>query len=191
MQKSWVLLTIITLGAAWMSASIPAIADDDDYGREYGEYERGEHERSEHSHGSHSHGIVVRNVLYKTECGSCHLAYQPVFLPASSWRKIMATLDEHFGENAELPVKTSKELLQHLTANASDIGSGRAVSDAPLRISEQRHFRREHGEVPARMVKNNPKVRSFSNCQACHVGAENGDFSERHINIPGFGRWED
>ena len=189
MQKSRVLFTIITLAAAWISLSTPAIADDDDYGREYGEHEYGE--RGEHERGEHSHGILVRNTLYKTECGSCHLAYQPGFLPASSWRKIMATLDNHFGENAELSAKTGNELLQYLTANASDAGSGRTVRDAPLRISEQRHFRREHDEVPPRMVKNNPKVRSFSNCQACHSGAENGDFSERHINIPGFGRWED
>lgn len=188
MKRSWLWLAIITLCAAWISALSPAFADDDEY--EFGEY--GEHEEFErHEHGSHSHGIIVRNPLYKTECGSCHLAFQPGFLPASSWKRMMATLDDHFGENAELPADTRNELVDYLVDNASDAGSRNPVADAPLRITEQSHFRREHDEVPVRMVEKNPQVRSFANCQACHAGADNGDFSERRINIPGYGRWDD
>jgi len=184
-KRPWIWLAIITLGAAWISSTLPAFADDDEY--EHGEY--GEHR--EHERGSHSHGIIVSNPLYKSECGSCHLAYQPGFLPASSWKRMMATLDDHFGENAELSAEQATELTKYLTDNASDADSHRPVADAPLRITEQRHFRREHDEVPVRLVKDNPKVRSFANCAACHVGADNGDFSEHRINIPGYGRWDD
>ena len=41
------------------------------------------------------------------------------------------------------------------------------------------------------MVVNNPRVRSFSNCNACHRYAERGSFNEHEIRIPGYGRYED
>ncbi|HPQ24397.1 MAG TPA: cytochrome C, partial [Gammaproteobacteria bacterium] len=45
----------------------------------------------------------VDNPLYLQECGSCHFAYQPGLLPARSWNNLMGGLENHFGENAELP----------------------------------------------------------------------------------------
>lgn len=185
MKHLW--LIMITAVMACISPATPVLADDDDDGYGY-EHER-EYEHERHEGGSHSHGIVVHNALYKTECGACHLAYQPGLLPASSWRRIMATLDRHFGENAELPADKRNSLQEYLVANAAAGGS--SIGEAPLRISETPHFRREHRELSDRLVKGNPKVRSFANCQACHGGADNGDFSEHRINIPGYGRWED
>ena len=31
----------------------------------------------------------VTNALYAEECGSCHFAYPPGLLPASSWQQVM------------------------------------------------------------------------------------------------------
>jgi hypothetical protein len=45
----------------------------------------------------------VRNPAMLKECGVCHIAYPPQMLPARSWKKIMAGLADHFGENATLP----------------------------------------------------------------------------------------
>ncbi len=39
---------------------------------------------------------------YKQECGSCHLAYPPGLLPASSWQRLMGDLPHHFGTDASL-----------------------------------------------------------------------------------------
>lgn len=112
----------------------------------------------------------------------------------------MAGLDKHFGENAELGDVRRNELLAYLMNNAGDRSEQRRAqkmadsirpSQSPLRISEVPYFRREHHELSRRQVQDNPKVRSFSNCDACHTGAAHGSFSERELRIPGFGRWED
>jgi hypothetical protein len=68
---------------------------------------------------------------------------------------------------------------------------GAARSDASLpRITETPYFIRKHNQVPARLVTDNPEVGSFSQCNRCHIGADNGIFDESQIDIPGFGRWE-
>ena len=63
--------------------------------------------------------------------------------------------------------------------------------DAPIRITELGYFKHEHDEIPSRMIMENEGVVSLSNCDACHQRAEQGYFSEREINIPGFGAWDD
>jgi len=37
----------------------------------------------------------------------------------------------------------------------------------------------------------NPKLGSFSACQACHTSADNGNYNEHEVRIAGFGRWDD
>ena len=39
---------------------------------------------------------------YVRECGDCHVAYPPGLLPATSWRRLMAGLDRHYGSDASL-----------------------------------------------------------------------------------------
>ncbi|MFC1749071.1 diheme cytochrome c [Pseudomonadota bacterium] len=141
----------------------------------------------------------VTNKLYVDECGSCHFAYQPAFLPASSWRKVMETLDDHFGENAELPNEDRDALTEYLVKNAGT-GSGRGdiakfirsirSGDVPLRISELPYFQKEHRKIPQRIVESE-QVGSLSKCETCHRRAAEGSYREREINIPGYGRWDD
>jgi hypothetical protein len=141
----------------------------------------------------------VKNDLYKSECGSCHFAYQPGLLPAASWKKLMGGLEDHFGENAELFDQTRKELTDYLVANAADKSDfyrsrkiARSVgNEAPLRITNVPYIRYKHNEIPPRILRNNPDVRSLSNCAACHTQAATGSFAEREIRIPGVGYWED
>jgi len=137
---------------------------------------------------------------YQTECGSCHMAYPPALLPARSWERLMAGLEDHFGDNAELSADTAAQIRDYLTTNAADrsdahrafaFASSVPSDQAPLRITGTRYFQRKHHEVPQRLVKDNPKVISFSNCQACHQRAEAGSFNEHSVSIPGYGRWDD
>ena len=143
---------------------------------------------------------MVRNETYQEECGSCHMAYPAGLLPARSWEKLMGNLDDHFGDNAELDMSTRQELTRYLLENSADHSDARrsrkimrslGAAEIPLRITDTRYFRHEHDELPAAVVKANPQVSSFSNCNACHKRAEEGSFSEREIHIPGYGRWDD
>ena len=142
----------------------------------------------------------VENTQYKEECGSCHFAYQPGLLPARSWQRLMTSLADHFGENAELEEADANKLTQYLVENAadkSDFKRSRGIdrslnkNEVPLRITETRYFKRKHHELSARMVKDNDKVRSFSYCERCHPRAAEGSYNEHEVKIPGFRNWDD
>jgi hypothetical protein len=177
--------------AGWVSAALLASgiaggarADDDDD-------ERGSKQRNRAL-------APVANETYRTECGGCHFAYQPGLLPAKDWERLMGSLDKHFGDDATLDPSLAKDLLDYLTANAGvgkpalRAGAAKpAVGNGPPRITETRDFRRKHDEIPVRLVTNNPEVKSFSNCQLCHRGAEQGNFDEDQVSIPGAGAWKD
>ena len=175
------------LGAALIAigAAGAALGDDDD--------ERGSVPRSRAL-------APVVNETYRTECGGCHFAYQPGLLPAQDWDRLMGSLDTHFGDDATLDPAVAKDLLDYLTANAAAgspaLNSGARAAkpiagDGPPRITATRAFQRKHDEIPVRLVKDNPEVKSFSNCQLCHRGAEQGNFDEDQVSIPGGGGWKD
>jgi hypothetical protein len=171
-------------GAAWSEHD-----HDDDGAR------RGTHEgRGEQSRGRLA---PVTNDRYRTECGGCHFAFQPGLLPAAAWGQIMGTLDKHFGDDATLDPAVTAQLLAYLQAGAAERGAAarpvaaQAAGETPPRITQTAFFLNKHDEVPARYVKGNAKVGSFSNCLACHPGAEKADFDEDQVNIPGVGRFED
>ena len=127
------------------------------------------------------HRYTASNPVWKAECGSCHVAYPPQLLPARSWRAMMSGLDKHFGTDASLDPKTAAEITAFLERNA---GRDRARTAEPqLRITESRWFVKEHDEVAASTWKNT-KVKSAANCAACHMNADQGDYSERGIRIP-------
>lgn len=144
--------------------------------------------------------VVVQDATYAKECGECHFAYQPGLLPERSWRKVMGSLNDHFGDNAELPAAKQEQILNYLLANSAEHGGFRrsekivkslGAHDAPTRITDTPYIRSKHDEIPGKMIKANDKVRSLSNCTACHTKAEQGSYSENEIRIPGTGRWED
>jgi len=139
----------------------------------------------------------VANELYRQECASCHMAYQPGLMPAASWRKLMTGLEDHFGENAELGKPEMQAILAYLEANAAEVnGMGRSAAfartapEGSIRITESRYFLRKHREVPRRVLAN-AQIGSFSNCIACHRAADQGVYNEHDVNIPGQGRWDD
>ncbi len=122
------------------------------------------------------------NKTWQTECGSCHVAFPPRLLPAESWRAVMNGLDKHFGSDASLDEASTREITTYLEKNAGKRRND--VAGKPLlRITETHWFKREHDEVSQNTWKN-PKVKSPSNCAACHTGAEKGNYSEHGIHIP-------
>jgi len=143
---------------------------------------------------------AVMNARYENECGACHFAYQPGWLPARSWKKMMGELNDHFDENAELGRKANNEITDYLIAESADVRPNRkshkilaSISNdaSPLRISTLRYIIGKHAEIPQQLIGDNDKVRSLSNCLACHSDASKGQFNEHAVNIPGYGSWDD
>ena len=131
-------------------------------------------------------GLAVTDAATRKECGACHMPYSPLFLPARSWRKIMGTLDDHFGEDASLSDKESKAILDYLVANASDVSNTRAArilsrgiapADTPLRITRTPMWTAIHDELDPHWWSD-PRVKSKANCTACHRGAAQGFYGE-------------
>lgn len=122
----------------------------------------------------------------KTECGSCHLAFAPSMLPASSWKRMMADLQNHFGDDASIDDATNAHITRYLVDNAADSGGRRysgklmrgvSADSAPLRITELPKWKREHREVPDWEWKHKD-VRTKANCTACHADAERGYYED-------------
>ena len=83
------------------------------------------------------------------------------FLP-----KIMSSLDERFGENAELSEDEENRIRSYLSDNTADHSNSRISinfmhslrGQIPLRISGIPCFVKEHNELSRKMVQDNPKV---------------------------------
>jgi hypothetical protein len=124
---------------------------------------------------------------FKAECGSCHFAFPPALLAADDWRRVMAGLDKHYGNDASLDEVPRRQIEDFLVRNA---GSGRRTQGAEARdgglprLTLTRWFRHEHDEVPA-AVWQRKEVSSAANCAACHTRAEVGSFRKREIRMPG------
>lgn len=142
----------------------------------------------------------VKDSVHNEECSACHFPYQPGLLPERSWRKLLAAnaLEDHFGENAELDEETRKHILDFLVANAADkskykrslkIMASLKKDETPLRITEVSYIRRKHHDIPAKLIKGNPKVKSLSFCDNCHNKAGDASFDDDTVNIPGYGNW--
>jgi len=122
------------------------------------------------------------NERWRTECGSCHIAYPPRLLPAQSWKRVMSQLDKHFGTDASVDPAAASEIGAYLERYAGSGRHAQAVSGS-LRITETAWFVQEHDEVPPNSWRN-PAVNTPANCAACHTGAEQGNFRKRNIRIP-------
>ncbi len=137
---------------------------------------------------------------YLTGCGDCHMAYPANMLPGESWQAMMASLDNHFGDNAELDPQVASEIGDFLNRHAAGPDQGgysarlwRSTRKVALasRITDTDYFRGKHHEITTAMVTENPDIGSFSRCDACHADAAQGAFDEHQVSIPGYGRWDD
>ena len=142
----------------------------------------------------------AQDPTYQNECGGCHFAYQPGLLPATAWARIMDALGDHYGDDASVDEAEATTIRRYLVDHAADRSSlsrSRAFAalqrtgDALPRITDTTYFRREHHEIPPRLVQGNEAVGRFGNCQACHRNAAAGIYNEHQVVIPGVGRWDD
>lgn len=131
---------------------------------------------------------------FQAECASCHVAFPPQLLAAEDWKRVMRSLDKHYGDNASLDEKTRQILedfhVRH-AGKASKVGAGRtAQAGEPPRLTQTDWFRREHREV-RQADWTHQKVKTAANCAACHTKAAEGSYREREIVMPDGRRWKD
>jgi mono/diheme cytochrome c family protein len=126
--------------------------------------------------------VVSPTSTYQAECAACHIAYPPGMLPAPSWRRVMGSLDKHYGTDASLDEASVREISQWLQVNA---GTFKRVREEPPqdRITKSAWFIRKHDEVDPAIWKQ-AAVKSASNCITCHTRADKGRFSEHEIAFP-------
>jgi hypothetical protein len=131
----------------------------------------------------------VMDETYKNECGDCHIAYPPMLLPSKSWQKLMSGLEDHFGENAELDVKTVSTVLGYLDQHALETESGSIVPHwqevipdvPPIRITELQIFVDDHKE-PYRLLGDSAlEPGFFAPCSDCHKEAGDGIFNKDRL----------
>lgn len=130
-----------------------------------------------------SKGTMVPTLpKYQAECAACHIAYPAGMLPAPSWKRIIGSLDKHYGTDASLDEASVREISQWLQVNA---GTTKRVREEPPqdRITTSAWFVRKHDEVDPAIWKQ-AAVKSAANCIACHTRADKGSFSEREITFP-------
>ncbi|MCF6198618.1 MAG: diheme cytochrome c [Hyphomicrobiaceae bacterium] len=113
----------------------------------------------------------INDEVVRNECGACHLAFQPRLLRSNSWEKIMAGLDDHFGEDASLDPEVTSYIADYFAKKSRKSSSRRRVTweNVPIRITKLRWFLKEHrGEVSRAAIK---KAGTMANCGAgsgCH-----------------------
>jgi hypothetical protein len=137
-------------------------------------------------HSSEGRGglMAAASPQYQKECASCHMAYPAGLLPAASWQHLMANLNQHYGNDASLDAASTSTIAKYLISNA---GTYKRVNEMPPqdRITQSAWFSRKHdGHVNAAVWKR-PSIGSRSNCVACHNAAEQGNFNEHSVRIPG------
>ena len=118
----------------------------------------------------------VTDQLVKNECGECHMVFQPGFLTAASWRKIMMTLADHFGEDASVDDEIRDKIQSYLVANAGRSYDNSA--DPPLQISQLSWFRDEHSESEVRWMFLRRKLKTMADCVPCHRDAGRGYYDD-------------
>lgn len=134
----------------------------------------------------------VNNVVYLEECGACHFAYQPEWLPQRSWKKIIGGLKQHFGEEIELSPGRTRILTRYVMQNSADLSKAARAkmamaslpqTETPIRVMDIPYIHQKHQKISADVIARK-SIRSFANCEACHISARGGMYIQKHINIP-------
>jgi hypothetical protein len=195
MRKTTLAIATVALAAAG-GATAALASDREGHRQEHEEHEDQEARGKGRGRGEREGRAPVpvdaaARALYRKECGACHLDFPPGLLPAASHRRVMAGLERHFGQNAELDPDDRARIERWLVENAAEAGArlGRKAlasirGPPPLRITEVPWFQRKHRRVDARVAAR-PSVRSLANCGACHPRAGDWDFDDDRVKIPG------
>jgi cytochrome b len=124
------------------------------------------------------------------ECGACHHPFHPSLLPRAAWARLMGGLNNHFGEDASLPVAKRDEIAAYLQRYAAEAWDSKAAHrfaavapDNPISITATPGWQRIHRRLDPTVFRSGA-VKARSNCVACHLDADGGRFDPQDIIIP-------
>jgi hypothetical protein len=94
---------------------------------------------------------------------------------------MMGDLTNHFKTDASLEPQDTKKITEYLVQNSSNnLRNPQGV----IAISQMPWFVKEHRKLSQKTLSNE-KIKTISNCVACHTQALKGDYDEDNIKIPG------
>jgi len=130
--------------------------------------------------------------LFVEECASCHTLYPPNLLPKHSWKKLMANLQNHFGDDASLDEADRVSIESYLLSNSAESSTKEASHyilnsihkrKDIIAITKTPYWREKHSLIDKKVFLSS-KVKSKANCKACHTQFEKGLIEDRLISIP-------
>ena len=127
--------------------------------------------------------------IFVEECASCHILYPPHLLPQKAWNKMMDNLEEHFGDDASVDDSSNKIIRKYLLNNSSETSNKQASVYImkeymnEIAISDTSYWKDIHKNINKKIFQSK-KIRTKSNCKACHTNFENGLIENEDINIP-------
>ena len=131
------------------------------------------------------HRQFITDQLTKDECGACHFAYPASMLPEASWRKIMLSLENHFGEDASLEPEAIQDITRYLAAHAADTKPqfsehlrGIDAQNPPVRITETEYWIGKHFAISKEYLRSG-LAGLKAVCTVCHLRAEEGYYEKR------------
>ncbi len=137
-------------------------------------------------------GIIqmAQNSDFTSQCADCHEVYHPSLLPKASWVKLMAGLENHFGEDASLDQDMSNNIAAYLEDYAAEAWDteasnrfARVSSKAPYQITATPYWQRKHEDISAEVFKRTG-TGGRARCSSCHLDATTGHFDDQKIKIP-------
>lgn len=112
----------------------------------------------------------------------------PFLLPKNSWEKLMADLENHFGDDASVEEETHNIILKFLEKNSAETSTKEAsfmILDSLknkdiISISETTYWKEKHINIDDKIFSNS-LVKSKANCKACHSDIEKGLIEDENI----------
>jgi len=140
----------------------------------------------------------VTNQDLKDGCENCHFVYQAEFLPKKSWIQLFskAELENHFGKKVAISNGLREKFLTYYLENASDskdtkyrrkINNSLSQNKIYLQVSKVPYIKSKHEDLDKKMFIENEKVKSYSNCKACHK-VDKGEFEEDNVEVPNWSK---
>ena len=123
---------------------------------------------------------AVKLQQYNELCGSCHFAYQPGLLPATSWAEIVTNFDDHFGKILKLSSVEKRAMARFLLDNSAghfnDEISNKILQSFNYesivkRITQTPYFKERHSQFDSSVSS-----ASAGQCDKCHQDAMHGKY---------------
>ncbi len=132
--------------------------------------------------------------LLALECGDCHVVFPAYLLPAQSWRIIMDTTDDHFGDELDLDEEDARTIRDYLVGNSAEHSTREAAfkvlesikwrEEPVYSIVHTPYWRKTHKRIPAKIFKRK-EIDSKYSCDACHPDIVKGSIEDDAIRVPG------